>query len=177
MTEDAVAIILGGAECWQDDLTNAKALLDGHALRYFIINDHIRTFPETGIAVTLHPEKLARSWLPDRRAKGLPEPEQIWSHRADINVTHNNHGNDWGGSSGLFAVMIARKIGFKKIILCGVGMTTDGNHFVRHQRWNACAAFWHRWQQYIEELKPVLRSMSGRTRDVFGAPDQEFLNG
>ena len=51
------------------DLEEARQLLNGQRIQYFMINDQIKTFPEPSIACTLHPDKLNGhfAWLRIRR--------------------------------------------------------------------------------------------------------------
>jgi len=172
-----VAVILGGAEGWQQDLEEAKRLLNGQKIQYFMVNDQIKTFPEPGIACTLHPDKLNGhfAWLRVRSKAGLPEPIEIWAHRKHGAVTHDTASIDWGGSSGLLAVQVALRKKFRKIIGCGVPMTTEGKHFERHQKWQSAIAFRSGWTRYRKEFEPYFRSMSGWTAEQFGKPDEEWL--
>ena len=80
------------------------------------------------------------------------------------------------GSSGLFAVEIAIRLGYERLILCGIpleGATTlqesgeesrvrGGKPFVENFR----AA----WLRHFETLEPVVRSMSGWTKELLGGP-------
>jgi hypothetical protein len=176
-TTPATAIVLGGAECWQDDLEKAKALIGNRPIKFFLVNDQIKSFPEPGVACTLHPDKLNGhvAWLQHRRKAGLPEPEQIWSHRKHAAATHDTASKDWQGSSGLFAVQVALRAGYQRIIACGVPMTVEGNHYERHQKWQSAIAFRQGWVRCKNELAAHLRSMSGWTAEQFGQPDEEWL--
>jgi predicted SAM-dependent methyltransferase len=171
-----VAIVLGGATCWRQDLESARKLIGNLPFRVFAINDQIKTFPDECVAVTLHPDKLVGpiAWLNGRRKAGLPEPEQIWAHRKAPEITHDT-GMDWGGSSGLFAVQVARREGHQKIIGVGVPMTVGGAHYIRGQKWQSAIAFRPSWIRYKNEIAPHFRSMSGWTAEIFGTPDEAFL--
>jgi hypothetical protein len=174
-----IAIIVGGAECWQSDFDNARRMLDKRDVRYFYVNDHIKTFDHRGVAITLHPDKLKGhfDWLGKRRKAGLPDPDEIWAHRRHANISHDTASQDWRGSSGLFAVQVARRKGHHKIIACGVPMTVDGNHFERRVKWQSAIGFRAGWLQHKAEIAPYFRSMSGWTREIFGAPDDKWLGG
>jgi len=174
---EPVAIILGGAECWQQDLEEARKIIGNAPVRFFLVNDQIKSFPESGIACTLHPDKLNGhfAWLVIRRKAGLPDPDEVWSHRKHAAVTHDTASNDWRGSSGLFAVQVARRKGHRKIIGCGVPMTVDGNHFERHIKWQSAIAFRDGWKQRKNEIAPYFRSLSGWTRQEFGEPDADWI--
>ena len=176
-TGTKVAVVIGGAEGWQMDLEAAKGLLNGHDVRYFIINDHIKTFSEPAVCCTLHPDKLngLDNWLGRRQQAGLPPPLQVWSHRKHPAVTNDTASLEWLGSSGLFAVQVARLEGYRKIIGCGVPMTVDGGHFERHQHWQSAIKFREGWVRYKHEIVNCFRSMSGWTMETFGGPDEKWL--
>jgi hypothetical protein len=173
-----VAVVIGGAECWQKDLDEALRLLDERPTRFFFVNDHIKSFPRHGIACTLHPDKLhgAHNWLAKRRQAGLPEPQEVWAHIKHASVTHDTATVDWQGSSGLFAVQVARRHGYDRVILCGVPMTVDDGHFERHQKWQSAITFRNGWVRCRSELVPFVRSMSGWTLEMFGLPTEEWLD-
>lgn len=171
-----LAIVVGGGndpieEAQQAALYAHKAGLEP---TYFIVNDMIAHFPHEAVAVTLHREKL-EGWMQTRVREGLPLISQVWGHRKYDRIT--NVTEDWSGSSGLFAVKIARMLGFTRIILAGVPMTADGNHFVRKVRWNAVQGFRRGWERHKDEIAPYVRSVSGWTAEQFGKPTEDFLRG
>jgi hypothetical protein len=173
----AIAVVIGGAECWASDLEQAKKFLIGQRVRYFVINDQIKTFPAPCVACTLHPDKLNGhiAWLTNRRNAGLPDPEQIWANRKHAAVTHDTASVEWSGSSGLFAVQVARREGHTKIIGCGIPMTVEGSHFERRQRWSSAIGFRDGWLRCRNEISPFFRSLSGWTREQFGTVTEEWV--
>ncbi len=172
-----VAVIVGGAERWRRDMEEAIKLLAGCKFRYFYVNDQIKSFPEDGVACTLHPDKLNEhdAWLAIRRKAGLPEPEQIWTCRKHSAATHDTDNVDWGGSSGLFAVQVALRNGYRKIILCGVPLTAEERHFERHEMWQSAISFRAGWTRHKNEISPYVRSMSGWTLEQFGEPCENWI--
>jgi predicted SAM-dependent methyltransferase len=172
------AIILGGADRWEDDYARAKEMCvrNGIQPELFYTNDHIAWLGEEGIAVTLHPDKLAK-WMTIRRGRNHPPPHEIWAHRpsAKHGVTHSTE--DWRGSSGLFGVACARKKGHTLILLCGIPMDANQNHFVRKAKWTACSAFQSGWRIKHADIAPYVRSLSGGfTEELLGAPTDEWIN-
>ena len=172
-----VAIVIGGGERWYEELQDAKRIIGDARVQYFIINDHIKSFPERAIACTLHPDKLNGhvSWLGARERAGLSAPDEIWSYRKHAVVTHDTASMEWKGSSGLFAVQVARRKGHKKIIGVGVPMTVDDGHFTRHQKWQSAIAFRQGWITHRQEIATCFRSMSGWTAETFGKPTETWL--
>lgn len=176
----ATCLILGGAACvWKD----AKL-----ALRMFTpdvviaINDMIAQWPtRIDYACTLHPEKLAQ-WLADRKANGYSAVTETWSHRNQAALRGGAQypavkhvAVDWSGSSGLFAVKVARLEKLAPIILAGVPLVNTESHFVRERPWGAASAFHGGWRKRQKEIAPYVRSMSGWTAELLGKPTVGWL--
>lgn len=169
-----VAIVIGGGDCWQDDLEAARSMINGGPVHYFVLNDHIEDFAEPATGVSLHPDKLPR-WLSTRRQNQYPPLDDVWAHLRNASVTRTS--NDWQGSVGLFGAKIAMtEYKYEKVILCGVPMTVEGNHYRRHHKWTAAHPFRQGWVNHKAELAPYVRSMSGWTAEQLGKPDADWLN-
>lgn len=168
-----VAVVIGGGAAVWEEIALTEALLAGGGARWFVTNDMIPLFPGPCTAISLHPQKL-KGWLDVRAVAGHPKPDQVWSHVKHASATH--HTEDWRGSSGLFAVKVARHLGFEKIILCGVPMDPKAGHVLRGPGpWRAAEQFMGGWRQRREEIAPYVRSWSGWTAETFGQPDLAFL--
>lgn len=181
-----VAVVVGGAATVWDEVEATRALIGAGAnfsetppeVAWLVINSAIPLFSDHCSAISLHPAKL-KDWLAEREANGHPAPGQVWAHvkhMAYPSVTHIR--DDWRGSSGLFAVAVARQLGFDRIILCGVPMTVNGGHIQRGKApWSAREQFIKAWGLHREEIRPFVRSWSGWTAETFGSPDVMFLRG
>lgn len=171
-----VALVVGGGGDPLSEFDAARAMCEvaGKSYATFVCNDLLALFPHhIDFACTLHPDKMI-SWTSLRERNGHPLPYgSTWAHRSYQNFT--NHTKDWQGSSGLFMTKIAREDGHTHIILCGVPMTVEAEHFVRHQRWNAAPGFLRGWHRREAQLAPFVRSMSGWTQEKFGAPTFVWL--
>lgn len=171
-------LILGGASSvWTD---SAKALDLFRPDLTIAVNDMIGSWPgHLDIAATLHPEKL-HIWLNERRRNGFNEPE-TWAHKASgpngkVEARVDRTTDDWAGSSGLFAVKIARvEYGCDVVIGAGIPMNPDAAHFFDAKPWNDCNAFHKGWLKHKAEIAPYFRSMSGWTAEQFGRPDASWL--
>ncbi len=174
-TQDIAIVVCGGGDPFAE-LAEAKALcaLAGKNATFVAGNDMIEHCPDhVTFACSLHPDKF-KLWLPTRLAKGYDAPDQIWAHRHyEGCVTHWTR--DWNGSTGLFCAKVARENGFVHVLLCGVPMTVEADHFVRKQPWNAAHGFRRGWNAHLHELRPYVRSLSGWTQEQFGAPTVEWL--
>jgi hypothetical protein len=83
---------------------------------------------------------------------------------------------DWGGSSGLFAVKIARLLAYDNIILAGMPMESDQSHyFNKHQEWVDAEKYRNAWVKREEEISPFVFSCSGWTKRLLGGPNIKKL--
>ena len=172
-----VAIVVGGGGDPLSEFDAAVAMCDAAHKTYatFVCNDMIALFPHIiDYAGTLHPDKM-HAWIDLRLRHGHPMPfGSTWCHRSYKNFTHDT--KDWQGSSGLFMTKVAREEGYTHIVLCGVPMAVESDHFVRHVRWNAAPGFQRGWRRQQHTLAPYVRSVSGWTQELFGAPTFAWLS-
>lgn len=185
MKQNKWALILGGASCVWDDVKQFE-LLYGHEWDGLVIaaNDIGSWWPR-GLDhwVSLHPNKFHR-WKQDRQANSLPSAAKTWGRPGQYNepVTWDESIVPWpGGSSGLFAVQVAQYVGVERAILCGIPMTMTG-HFAEtkerfHPTWYAATAYWTAWSRHKQHLATWVRSMSGKTMEMLGAPTLDWLVG
>ena len=174
-----VAIILGGGDTVFAEFDAAARLCAeaGKSVDIFAVNDMIGAFlGSLDHAVTVHPDKIPM-WRAQRAQHGFLPPEHWWSiHNGLGKLGITDTAQDWQGSSGLFAVRIARELGYVKIILCGVPMTIEAKHFKRGVKWWSCLSFRRGWIRRFRVLKPYVRSMSGWTQQNLGPLTLEWLN-
>ena len=84
-----------------------------------------------------------------------------------------NEGTQKCGSSSLFAVDMAIREGYEKIILCGVPLDGKG-HFYDSVKHDLEFMFSPVWRTY--PFKDKVRSMSGLTQEILGEPTKEWLD-
>lgn len=159
------ALVIGGASCLWDDL----AALSGWTPDIVIaVNDAIAAYPgRIDAAATLHPEKLTR-WRVGRWKNRGNGDYLTWSRRNSELVDRILTG--WNqGSSGMFAVGVALETGADSVVLAGVPMT-ETPHFHNDQPWDGVRHHWQAWEKRADEMRGRVWSMSGRTRDLLGAP-------
>lgn len=173
--QDIAIVVCGGGEPFAEyDRAFAMCHEAGKQHEVFIGNDMIAEFPSYAHhALTLHPDKLSACWTGPRRTKGFPTPGKIWAHRPFTGVS--DWTRDWSGSTGLFAVKVARELGFVHIILCGVHMSCESGHFIRKAPWVAADGFQRGWEARWDQLKPYVRSFGGWTKENLGEPTVEWL--
>ena len=171
-TRQDIAIVLCGGGDPLAELARAIELCGDKPHTIFAGNDQIAEYSgRIDHAVTLHPDKLDM-WLRQRASNGYPPVGTIWSHRPHVNV--QRWSRDWQGSTGLIATKIARELGFTHVLLCGVPMTVEADHFLRKAPWKAAYGFRKGWTVHSREIRKYVRSFSGWTKDLFGAPTAEW---
>ena len=183
----ATCIVLGGADCLWDDIEAYTGPVDA----VVACNDAGYAW-SGGLAawVTLHPLNWTRpkdAWLARREANGYP-PAPLYTHdlrhapEGAIKTPYCFPGQEHSGSSGMFAAKVAlADLGFDRVILCGIPMSpmkhiTGADHW--HTQPNGHGKkvsalpdrYLKRWRDVPAEFTGRIRSMSGATRDLFGAP-------
>jgi hypothetical protein len=171
-----IAIVIGGALKVWDDLAIALAMTEGYARLIVATNYAGRDYEgDIDAWVTLHPEQFA-AWAKERAERGRNIDYRLFvpAHRAGVGgevVTQ-----DGSGSSGLFAAQIAlQELGCAGAIWCGVPMDAEASHYLRRGPWTTHEIY----RPAFEAAKAKgwnIRSLSGWTREAFGAPDAEWLN-
>lgn len=158
-------LILGGAQCVWDDIETAEKLCIYDAV--MAVNDIGKDYPgRLDYWVTLHPDKLPL-WASERCGS---RDYEVWSHRR-IGGVHEVLEPGKGGS-GLFGIRVGLDQGFTKIVLAGVPMESTP-HYFDDKPWDAMARFLPAWEE--AEIGTYVRSMSGWTRETFGAPTKDWL--
>jgi hypothetical protein len=186
------ALVLGSAEGVFAEAEEALKLFpDGEPDAIAVINDTVPRWPgRIDYLCTLHAEKL-EGWLREREKNGHPGSPEVWSYKA----AHGPKGNqifrgvhkvatDWAGSSGLFTVRCLLLEKFERIVIAGVPMDRAACHIVRKDKhsgkpeaWTAADGYRNAWKRRLPEIKDCVRSMSGSTKEMLGAPTAEWLAG
>lgn len=173
-----VALVLGGAMRVWRDLAALENLLGAPWPGPVVAANDAGTVWHRRLDhwVTLHPENMKR-WKETRAALGLRPAGRHWAHREHLYVDtwSRQRAPFVGGSSGLFAVWVATaELGFDGAVLCGVPMDGGRNEFTG-KPWVDFNRYRAGWERNAATLRPLVRSMSGWTREQFGAPDAEYL--
>ena len=184
-TNPCRVLVIGRAATVWDELAAARELSRFDAL--VVINVVGRDIKEPfDHWVSYHPE-LFRLWMEKRRVAGLPLYPQVklWSGRSrsgkklgyKLNLPLPfDHVEMWGGSSGLLATVVAlRRLEATHVVLCGVPMmSTARMDDSTNWRLDEVTAYRGDWVKEAPRLTRV-RSMSGWTQELLGAPTTEWL--
>lgn len=178
-----VAFVLGGAKTLHEDWNAALQLVTPHT--YIATNETGRDFAgDLPHWCTLHTEKITDWYIErlfDRPGKVVG---QFWTSNIKtlpnnefLTPEHFQHVQSWDGSSGLLAVSVAIALGYQKIILCGVPLDKKaGHYFSPDVPWMDGPRYRHAWIKHQEEMIPRVKSMSGWTQILLGAPTEEWIN-
>lgn len=172
-------IVLGTAPSMWDDLAAAPAGWDVIAVNgagFLYLKPIVMWCSVHG--------KYMHEWIAKREAAGASMDFRAFGNfgKRDnpgrIEQWNRPNGN---GSSGLFAVLIALEHGYDKLVLCGVPLEGDQRHGYKDDPGvvKATTDYKHYrggWLMRRDYLIRHVRSMSGWTRETFGAPDAEWLN-
>lgn len=177
-------MVIGGAQTVWDDIVALEELIGGPWPDLVIaVNDVGSHWPRhLDHWVSLHADKF-RAWEQRRAANGYPNGYELWGHRSK-NIVDRQVKPWGGGSSGLLAVSVADILRCDRVVLCGIPMN-DMPHFQESKehnptkRWPSANSHWRAWERFIpkKRMPEWVRSMSGRTRKVLGAPTIDWLTG
>lgn len=179
-----IALVVGGAECVAEDMKAALALFTPD--RIYAVNDigaHLETLH---VWCTLHPEFMD-GWEAQRKARGLangyeivaPLPGEVGKHgnkgRITRRVSYRWPKMNSSASSGIYGAKVALDDGHR-VVLAGIPL--DGsNHFLREKPWGQRECFMPGFDLALPFLKGRVKSMSGHTMKVLGAPTPKWLAG
>lgn len=135
-------------------------------------------------AVSFHVE-LFDMWAGERARAGLPPAGCYWGARYRgrclgqdaTRAAPLRYADCVGGSSGFLAAegVALGALGAEKVVLAGVPMLASAAHEGDPASWDEADVYWATWEEHLPQLLGRVRSMSGRTRDVLGAPTMEWL--
>lgn len=186
-----LALVLGGAACVWLDLAALERMIGGEWPGIVVAANDIGVHWKRHLDAwtSLHPDRLTRSdprhrkrwsWLDQREQAGLNTPE-LWARKNRFGVANQVQDIFKGGSSGLLAVEVAMEMGAQRVVCCGCPMTVTP-HFeesIVHGplAWKSADSHFRGWKRHETILKPRVRSMSGRTRDLLGHPTRDWILG
>jgi hypothetical protein len=161
-----VLIIVGSAPCAIEDILNFSTLGNDECDFMAVGMDAFKSPVASG-----HTEDLSsiKAYAGLRKQKGYELIHYQPLKGVDIVVPLDM----WeGGSSALMGVMAALKLGYNKIVLCGVPLEgpNPGHPGADY------SMFQGKWTESVSVLCHYVRSMSGFTKGLLGEPTKEWLN-
>lgn len=173
------ALVLGGGDTLQTDVSMFRGKFDA----VVACNDAGAWWPHDLDAwVTLHPRYMTTGpkWAEKRHEAGYPPAKATYAHESavkpvsdrTIKTYYGFFKDQYSGSSGMFATKVALvDMGFDRAVLCGIPLTNTP-HFFGGEAWKSGENYRKYWLQIPDEFKAKIRSMSGWTRQTFGAPEE-----
>jgi hypothetical protein len=176
----SILIITGAAPCVLDDLT----ALDRDVMPHHVLIIPTADFMAIGLdAVDKYPWRI--KYMATYHPAEIPEikarRESIGGNTDYIVISHEwKEGVDLlepllpgerSGSSALLGAQAALKLGYRRIVLCGCPMTGTN---IKNSNYESFRPGWEEKKKYLDDR---VRSMSGWTRELLGAPTEEWLNG
>lgn len=130
--------------------------------------------------VTFHVD-LFRHWCELRAKAGRSRVESFWTANYRGSPLHPNY--NWplkrvdcnGGSSGLIGTMVGLKLA-KRVVIAGIPMDPNRNQYDKNAPWTEAMKHRKAWETYLPQLKDRVRSMSGWTQTLLGAPPEEWFH-
>ena len=183
----AIALVIGcSADVW-GEVYEAKALTQFDAF-YCVKLAGVHWTGGRFTWVTLHPEFMD-DYEKQRKELGLhsdyeivaPLDGEVGMHgkRGNISrrISYRYPGMNSSASSGGYAAKVALDDGFDRVVLAGVPMETEANHFTRGKPWLQRDSFTIGFKQSVPYFAGRVRSMSGWSKEILGAPSPDWLNG
>lgn len=185
-----LALVIGSAACWMDDVNAARALTKFDAV--CCVKRAGIHWPEPfQVWATLHPE-FNDDFERRRKAEGHPGGYETVAppdselgtagkkRRIDRRVSYRYSGMNASGGSGLYGAKVMLDSGFN-VVLAGIPMNDDP-HFLKHEtwgggNWNGVSAFLVGFEAMTPHIKGRCKSMSGKTKEILGGPSPEWLKG
>ena len=171
------AVVIGGAKQAWDDLDAALRLFTPDLV--IATNNAGRDYAgQVHHWVSFHAELLPM-WIEARAAAGRPPAGHYWTverrtpPKSPLQLWRVPN---WGGSSGLVAVTVALSLQCDRIVCCGTPLDMEAAHYDDPKPWRDAGNYRRAWMARRTQLTAV-RSMSGWTRQILGAPTGEWLHG
>jgi len=168
----SILIITGAALCVLDDLT-VLAMDETRADFMAIGLDAVNKYPwPIKYMATYHPVEIPEIKA-RRESIGGNTDYIVISHeqKPGVDIIEPLLGGECSGSSALMGAQAAVKLGYRRIVLCGCPMTGKS---VKNDNYETFRAGWEQKKKF---LNGRVRSMSGWTKELLGAPTEEWLNG
>lgn len=172
------AVVLGGATGVWQELDHARALFEPDMV--LAVNHAGRDYPGRLDHWATYHADLLPGWIAQRQAAGLAPAGHYWTaiykgQKPRVPNLPFQFAEVTGGSSGLLGTMCALIAGADRVVLCGVPMDPEREHFHKAGAWDEALKYRKAWQDELGEIRDRVRSMSGWTADLLGKPTWEWL--
>jgi hypothetical protein len=168
-----LAAVLGGARGVWAELSQLETMIGRRPDLIVGTNDAGVIYPgHLDAWATLHHERFAE-W---RRRRTGNQNYRPFIHAPLSGLDAEVVRERWSGSSGLYAAQVAlQELGASGVVQCGVPLSPEAAHFFNSAPWSDADVFRRGFEAAHPVIRDTVRSMSGWTRDLLGAPDAQWL--
>lgn len=175
-------LVVGSARNWQEDVEAACELAEFQKI--VVVKRTGIVWPgKVDVWVGLHNEMI-ESMYNERMKNGYPKPEKVYSWEKPPKVKRITHtteilfpGQTLSASSGIFGAKVALiDEKYDLAVLCGIPLDPKQGRFDHGKDWTHARSFIEGFNQAVPAMKHRVRSMSGYTQKVLGAPTIDWLN-
>lgn len=182
-SEVKLAIVLGGGPgVWLEAAEALEIIPEGGGHLYIATNRAGVVAPRVDHWVSFHVDHFPK-WIEEREARNQEVTAQLWTaERRKTPVGMDDatikRAENWAGSSGLLAVTVALEhLGCDRVICAGVPLDQEQGHFDDPKPWRDAVNYRIGWTRSLAKMAGRVRSMSGWTMQLLGAPSEDWLNG
>lgn len=174
--KNKIAVVVGSAGCVFDDLKNLNNLLPNREdYTVFTVNFAAMLPIKPNYISAIHGD-----YIDVYKKVACVKAEEFGWRKDFYTISTFGHADliydDMGtsGTSGRFTVDAAKRLGFNKIILCGVPIDGSERFYgdIKHD-YTICM----KQCEWLEQDSSIVRSFSGNTSELLGAPTIEWLKG
>ena len=173
------ALVIGGASCVWDDLNCASRLGCEFDL-IIVVNDIGIDWNNRIDAWCSYHSDLLQVWTEKRERLKLPRAGELWC--GPVKPRHIKIPMQClrtkGGSSGMLGAFIALEKKADKIVLCGIPLDPNMNHFNNKQHgkpWKDGKHYQKHWRENLPALQDKVKSFRGFTGKLLGAPTPDWI--
>jgi hypothetical protein len=178
------ALVLGGAKVVFDEARAAIAQF-GEPDQIVAVKDIWMEWPKVDHVVSYHADRWPRE-LVRRRKLGFADPPTFWTYRGvrvprmeGIDPSRIKYHDVRGGSSGLLGALVGIEV-CDRAVLAGIPIDVNQRHFHDRKKgkpWAEGHLYKKHWLDYLPKMKGRVKSMSGYTMELLGAPTVEWVRG
>lgn len=164
------ALVIGSAEGVWDEVERANRLHPFDC--YIAVNFAGVHYARVDHWVSFHVD-LFPHWISLRTKAGFQPVKSFWTSTYQGSQARRTYIKDHevqlirceGGSSGLIGALVGLKLA-EKVVLAGIPMDPNRDHFNKPGAWDEALAYRQAWQMYLPQLKGRVTSMSGWTQEL-----------
>ena len=176
------ALVIGRAAGVWDEVKQAQDLIKPNKFDIVVATNIVGCdYPgQLDHWVTFHVLSLV-NWIAKRHQNGFAPALNYWTSPSQKKFQDRvpvsfQYVQCEGGSSGLLATCTALQVGATHVVLAGIPMEMERGQYDTDKAWSEAEVYRQVWEERLDYLKPTVRSLSGWTQRLLGAPTKEWLN-